>query len=126
MWSLMMSSPPPQAMLFLRRESFDDVSFKPLSHVHTGNVYLVGEEGKEECRVGGYENTLLGYKTRLYKPIHLNHLLLDIDVIMFGEWGVVRWVWLFGEWVSGSSGLCPDPALPSLSPFLVQNIFEKS
>ena len=35
------------------------------------------------CRLAGFENTLLGYKTRLYKLLkeHLN----AIDVIMFGK-----------------------------------------
>ena len=35
------------------------------------------------CRLAGYENTLLGYKTRLYKL--LKEHLDAIDVIMFGE-----------------------------------------
>ena len=53
--------------------------FPPLGHVTSGNVFVVGEV----CRLGGYENTLLGYKTRLYKLFkdHPEH----IDVLMFGE-----------------------------------------
>lgn len=75
-----------QGVLYLYSQSFHDVKFKPLLHIHTGNVYVVGEEGKEECRVGGYENTLLGYRTRLFKSILQSQLLPYGDVIMFGEW----------------------------------------
>ena len=50
-----------------------------------GSVYkdVFGSRGYSPCRLAGYENTLLGYKTRLYKLLkgHLD----AIDVIMFGE-----------------------------------------
>ena len=57
--------------------------FPPLGHVTSGNVFVEGAGGNEVCRLGGYENTLLGYKTRLYKLFkdHPEH----IDVLMFGE-----------------------------------------
>ena len=47
--------------------------------MQTGNVFIDGEV----CQLGGYENTLLGYKTRSYKMCkeHLDH----VDVILFGE-----------------------------------------
>ena len=35
------------------------------------------------CRLGGYENALLGYKTRAYKLCKKH--LEDIDLILFGE-----------------------------------------
>ena len=56
-----------------------DVGFSMLGHVQSGNIYVV--DGV--CKLGGYENTLLGYKTRLYRLCkdHTAHL----DVILFGE-----------------------------------------
>jgi len=53
--------------------------FPPLGHVHSGNVFV----DDKVCRLSGYENTLLGYKTRLYKI--LREHLDAIDVIMFGH-----------------------------------------
>ena len=52
-------------------------------HVQSGNVFVVADsDGKQVCKVGGHDNTLLGYKTRLYKLFkdYLEHL----DVLMFG------------------------------------------
>ena len=49
----------------------------------SSNVFVEGEV----CRLGGYENTLLGYKSRLYRRFR-DHDLKDeehIDVLMFGE-----------------------------------------
>ena len=37
------------------------------------------------CTLGGYENTLLGYRTRLYKSIVKAGLQKRIDVVMFGH-----------------------------------------
>lgn len=79
---------------------------EPLGHLHTGNIYLVDESevshgdsperaeasaasggsapevtvaaGQKVCRVGGYENWLLGYKTRLYRDLQKTGALLDI------------------------------------------------
>ena len=47
------------------------------------NRNVCGSKGYSPCRLAGFENTLLGYKTRLYKLLkeHLN----AIDVIMFGK-----------------------------------------
>ena len=61
-------------MLFLY-----DRGFPQLGHIQSGNVFIVNDV----CLVGGYENTLLGYKTRMYKMCkeHIQRL----DVIMFGE-----------------------------------------
>ena len=49
-----------------------------LDHVQSGNIFVVDDI----CHVGGYENTLLGYKTRLYTMCkeHLQHF----DIILFG------------------------------------------
>lgn len=56
-----------------------DHNFPPLGHIQTGNVFMEGDT----CRLGGYENALLGYKTRAYK-LCKEHLE-DIDLILFGE-----------------------------------------
>ena len=48
----------------------------------------VDEEGKEVCRLGGYENTLLGYRTLYYKKIFEGGHLNKIDVIMFGKFKI--------------------------------------
>ena len=51
-----------------------------LGHVQSGNIFV--DVSSDTCRLGGFENTLLGYKTRLYRLCrnHLQHF----DVIMFG------------------------------------------
>ena len=53
--------------------------FPPLGHVQTGNIFVDGDV----CKLGGYENTLLGYKTRSYKQCR-NHVD-SIDLILFGK-----------------------------------------
>ncbi len=53
--------------------------FTPLGHVQTGNIFVEG-------RLGGYENTLMGYRSKLYRKIVQNNEYSSIDVIMFGEW----------------------------------------
>ena len=66
-----------QAMLYLYRQGFP---YHQLGHVQTGNVF-VGTDNI--CRLGGYENTLLGYKTRLFR---LCRCYEDrIDIVMFGN-----------------------------------------
>ena len=61
-------------MLFLY-----DRGFPQLGHVQSGNDFIVNDT----CLLGGYENTLLGYKTRVYKMCK-DHIQ-QLDVIMFGE-----------------------------------------
>ena len=56
-----------------------ETGFPALGHIQSGNVFIVNDV----CLFGGYENTLLGYKTRLYKMCKEYHDRLD--VIMFGE-----------------------------------------
>ena len=63
-----------QAMMFL-----GDLGLPLMDHVQSGNIFVVGDV----CFLGGYENTLLGYKTRIYRLCkdHLSYL----DVILFGK-----------------------------------------
>lgn len=56
--------------------------YDPLGHIQTGNIYVVGEDS---CKLGGYENTLLKYRARLYRTCANLKCLDDIDVVMFGE-----------------------------------------
>ena len=63
-----------QAMKFLYGKGFP-----VLGHVQSGNVFI---DEDDNCLLGGYENTLLGYKTRLYRLCRNN--LQHFDVIMFG------------------------------------------
>lgn len=72
-----------QAMSFLYEQGFP-----PLGHVHTGNLFLeTGRGGVEVCRVGGYENTLLGFRTS--HGMFANQRYSDaIDLRMFGECGM--------------------------------------
>ena len=53
--------------------------FPMLGHVQSGNIFVVDDV----CLLGGYENTLLGYKTRLFMRCkdHLDRF----DTILFGE-----------------------------------------
>ena len=58
-----------------------------MAHVHTGNIYI---DSEENVRVGGYENTLLGYRTKLHRKLHdsgVNWVL--VDVFMFGKYNYV-------------------------------------
>ena len=61
-------------MVFLYKQGFP-----VLGHVHSGNIFV--QDGV--CRLGGHENTLLGYRSRFYRMCqdHLEHM----DVIMFGK-----------------------------------------
>lgn len=63
-----------------------DSGFHSLGHIHTGNIFLAeDQEGQEICKVAGYDMTLLGYRTALYRKIMRKNLLKHIDVIMFGK-----------------------------------------
>ena len=64
-------------MMYLYRQGFPT---HQLGHVQTGNVFVGADN---ICQLGGYENTLLGYKTRLFR---LCRQYEDrIDIIMFGN-----------------------------------------
>jgi hypothetical protein len=63
--------------------------FPPLGHLHTGNIFLVAERGgKEVCKVAGYENTILGYRTG--QGVFAHQRYSDaIDLRMFGEMRII-------------------------------------
>ena len=63
-----------QAMKFLYSQGFPT-----LGHVQTGNIFVVNDV----CQLGGYENTLLGYKTRLFRLCKDD--LQHFDIILFGK-----------------------------------------
>ena len=71
-----------QGVSFLYKRIFNEIELRPVGHIHTGNIYL---DNAGNCLVGGYENSLLQYKTRLYKKILESRCLPDIDIILFGE-----------------------------------------
>ena len=50
-----------------------------LGHIQSGNIFVVDDV----CQLGGYENTLLGYKTRLF--MRCKDHLDSLDTIPFGE-----------------------------------------
>lgn len=56
--------------------------FVMLGHVHTGNIFVFTDT---HCKLGGYENTLLGYRTRSHKKCFQEGCLEHIDKIMFGK-----------------------------------------
>lgn len=66
-----------EAVGFLRKQGFDS-----LGHVHTGNIFVVSSN---LCKLGGYENALLGYKTKVYKRCVEVDCVNSIDVVMFGK-----------------------------------------
>ena len=56
--------------------------------MHIGNIYIEEtEERGRVCKVGGYENTLLGYMSRLYRELESRMNMDMIDVVMFGKYG---------------------------------------
>ena len=59
--------------------------FQTLGHAHSGNIFVAIENDMEVCQVGGYEMTLLGYRTTLYRSIKEKKLLKYIDIITFGR-----------------------------------------
>ena len=59
--------------------------FRTLGHAHSGNIFVTLENDVEVCQVGGYEMTLLGYRTTLYRRIKEKKILKCIDIITFGK-----------------------------------------
>ena len=49
-----------------------------LGHIQTGNIFVEDDV----CRLGGYENTLVGYRTRLFRLCKDD--LEHFDIILFG------------------------------------------
>ena len=64
-----------KGMIFLYKQGFPS-----LSHVHSGNIFM----SASGCTVGGYDNTLLGYRPAIYRQLN-ESLLPHMDAIMFGE-----------------------------------------
>ena len=56
-----------------------ELGLEQVGQIHTGNVFLDGDI----CRLGGYENTVFGYKTRLTTLLHDYREAMDL--IMFGK-----------------------------------------
>ena len=56
--------------------------FPIIGQIHTGNIFKIGDK----YVLGGYENTLLGYRTALYSFFSMNNLLDHMDEIMFGKY----------------------------------------
>ena len=80
--------------------------FPQLGHIQTGNVFIEDGQNGNVCVLGGFENTLLGYKTRSYK-LCKEHLE-SIDLLLFGRCG---WVWLWvglkmALWIGGLQQVC--------------------
>ena len=67
-----------QAMTHL---SHLDGRLNPLSlgYVHSGNIFVSGGS----CRLGGFENALLGYRSRHYRL--LESYKPQLDIFMFGN-----------------------------------------
>jgi len=59
---------------------------KPLGHVRMENIYI---KKRDFCVLGGYVNSIMGYscplQDKIKKKIEQEHLVLDIDVVMFGK-----------------------------------------
>jgi len=78
-----------QGMIFLRK-----IGFTHLGNVHLGNIFLArgeeGEPGSDVCTISGHENTLFGFTNPLYDKLKdVPGFLEGIDVIMFGELGMI-------------------------------------
>ena len=59
-----------------------EAGFPAIGQIHSGNVFKVNGS----YVLGGYENTLLGYRTSLYHDIAGNEDWMNrIDVILFGK-----------------------------------------
>ena len=65
-----------QELLFLYEQGCQAVG-----HIQSGNIFVEGDV----CMLGGYENMLLGYRTRLYNLCNTFSCVEDIDTVMFGK-----------------------------------------
>ena len=74
-----------------------EVGFPAIGQVHTGNIFLE-EDGRYS--LGGFENTLLGYRTSQYTSIRNEGLLNRIDIIMLGK---LQYVLHIDTWVNSNS-----------------------
>lgn len=66
-----------EALMFLYKQGLPS-----MGHLHSGNVFVTSDNC---CKLGGYDNSLLGYRTRLYKKCDQEGYLKTIDVILFGR-----------------------------------------
>ena len=69
-------------VVFQAVEVLYSVGFPYVGQIHSGNVFMFD---KDRFVLGGYENTLLGYRTSCFQDLKATQLLDKIDVIMFGE-----------------------------------------
>ena len=68
-------------MQYLYGQRFEGTSLKPLGQIQSGNIFVNGDQ----CKLGGYDNTLLGYRSTQYAKISQSGYLDYIDIVMFGE-----------------------------------------
>jgi len=71
-------------VLFQALLALYEAGFPVIGQVHSGNTFC----SKGRYMLGGYENTVLGYRTSLYAEIKKEGLLDCIDVIMLGKAGL--------------------------------------
>ena len=71
-----------EALMFLYKQGLPS-----MGHLHSGNVFVTSDNC---CKLGGYDNSLLGYRTRLYKKCDQEGYLKTIDVILFGKRKAIR------------------------------------
>ena len=94
--------------------------FPALGHIHTGNVFVSRDDVNMTCQLGGYDNTLLGYRPRRYKAIADAGMLERMDVVMFGH---VMYEIACGREVGGAVPLREEYQL--VADDKVRNILEK-
>ena len=58
-----------------------EAGFPVIGQIHSGNIF----HGEEKYMLGGYENTVLGYRTSQYADIKKEGMQDSIDVIMLGK-----------------------------------------
>ncbi len=61
-----------------------------LGFVHTGNIFVQGKT----CKLGGFENTLLGFQPRRWSLFA--DYKSNLDVLMFGKCSCVSLLYYFG------------------------------
>lgn len=62
-----------------------EAGYTQLGSIHSGNVLV--DDSSETCRLGGYENALLGYSPPNSSLLSQHHGA-NIDRIMFGEFSL--------------------------------------
>ncbi len=59
-----------------------DIGFTSIGQIHSGNVFI---SNNKDYILGGFDNSLLGYRTSIYAVVSQKGLLDNIDIIMFGK-----------------------------------------